>query len=149
MRGVAYNTDFDSGTFLLSYAIENEIKPTDRFCKLAGDFKNRSYAMHQANELPDGDVNKYNQFYRIYKEWRKHFELNGDDLREEHPWKQYKDSQQTGIERMKNNRSRRMWKPTHVVAKLNPTYLKRTHDKKLTENQSTETSLEDPDKNGA
>lgn len=158
MRTIRYVMGCDSAALLLNYAIENEIKPNDRFCKLAGDFKNHAYAKYRKNEFTNEEAIKYKKFYGKYKEWREHFELNSGDLSEEHPWKQYKDSQQDGIEKMKNPKLRRLWKRTHVVAKLNPTYLERIHSEKhqtkqsiqpKRKNQSKQTSSGDVDENHA
>lgn len=127
MRSSNFNNDIDAATLILKYAMTEEIKPNQRFCETAGRIKNRIYKKLQSNESSEDEQRKFNRLYAVYKEWRNMFELNTADLKEERPWQQYKDSYPTGIEKLKNSKIRRLWGPTHVVKKLNPTYLKRIH----------------------
>lgn len=143
LRNAVHHTDFERVALILKYCMKEEIKPNEKFSVKAADFKNRSYSMLMDNKLTEIQAKHYNRFYHMYKEWRQHFALNEADLRDEPIWKQYKDSRQTGIEPTKNPYIRRLWKRTHVVAKLNPTYLKRIHGKNTAESDGEQ---KDPQK---
>lgn len=141
IKNASFNSDIDAATLILTYAMREGIKPNERFCTMIGGFKNRLYNRLQSNESSENENQKFNKLYAVYKDWRNMFELNTTDLREDRPWKQYKDSCQTGIEEMKNPYIRRLWKKTHALRKLNPTYLKRIHETE-TNDASTEKKVD-------
>lgn len=68
------------------------------------------------------DRNEYFRFYREYQNWIKDMGLEGviDNNKsvEEHPWKQYKESQPDGVEPAKNTRKQLLRKKKHLLSKL-------------------------------
>lgn len=129
MRAAIHNKDFEFAKYALEHCISEDITPNQRFCIMAADFINNS-------KTPSVDAKQFKRFYYTYKQWRQHFASG--DIKEEPYWKQFKDSQQSGVEPMKNSYARRLWKRTHAMAKLNPSYLKRIHDKKSIKSEQKE-----------
>lgn len=128
--------DYDYVIDVLDYAINEQLRPSSKFYQIVSLFNYE--CMKKLKSTPnEEEQRKFNAFVAIYKNWKKQFGLNGVQheeimkLLEVHPWKQLKEAEGDGIEMLKNERTRRLWKRQHALKVLTPNRLNKLRSENL------------------
>lgn len=102
------------------------LKPSVEFMKKIEKYHMNRYLYVKDNEtnLTADEINAFRQFSHAYGRWKKKMGLAGLKTKEilkmllENPWKQFKEETSVGIEPLKNQKTRRLWKRGHVLVKF-------------------------------
>lgn len=130
MNNATYIKDYDFVIDVVEYAINERISPSHRFMEMLNEFNKSRYFTLRNRSDDDEEYIKFKRFYRVYKDWKVHNNLvgcSGDDISKSlrvHPWKQIKEDEGYGLERVKNSKIRRLWKRQHTLEKLTPNRIK-------------------------
>lgn len=111
---------------ILYMLIDKGIKPSKEFLTIIDTYhgKTLSRFIRKRNFLPEKQTTAFFQFSREYKRWQKRTGLYGLQLDEavkmiqEHPWKQFKESQPEGEENVKNSKKMHLRKKGHLLHKF-------------------------------
>lgn len=124
LKNACYSKNYDYVIAILITTINEEVKPSEKFVQILSDFKKSRYNKLQKNPDEQEQI-EFNHFYKTYLRWKQEMGFSGPfkdfvkTLRE-HPWKQFQEPQEEGIEHSKNSYIRHLWKKRHVIQKVTP-----------------------------